>query len=297
MLIGILGLGSIGDRHARNLMALGHQVIAYDQACPTGFSRYDVLTKSEAVLICTPTKSHAVDLADALHHGKHVFVEKPIGYDCPPYIAGLIAGAKSTYPGIVIATGFNLRFHQCVKDAKNLIEDGFLGKLQSARFDVLQKNSRPDYLRDGVILNWMSHELDLARYLLGEIYVVHATCDTHETIASVELLASAHEDAPITIVANYITDPELRRFTIVGDENTIHCDLVARILTAQREHRPHDDINIVYYDSFDRNYIDEISAFIQAIEGRHDPRLADGFDGVSALQLVVDAKEKAKSDG
>lgn len=302
MLVGVLGLGSIGDRHARNLMNLGHQVIVHDPAILGSVPRDQLIKMSDAVIICTPTKQHAKDLADVLKARKHVLVEKPIGYDCPPFIAGLIMGAKSVRPDIVVATGFNLRFHECVKKAKSLLDNGHLGKLKFADFDVRQRNNKPVYLRDGVIRNWMSHEIDLARYLLGNLHVDAMSsilCEHDQDIsASFDFAAIEHDDVLVQISADYLASPEIRRFGLIGEEGTIACDLVSRTIEWGPTFDFSGSLDNKYEakDSFDENYIEEMQAFINAIEGKDAGPLADGADGVAALQLVMDARKKAELD-
>ena len=56
--------------------------------------------------------------------------------------------------------GYNLRFHSCVLKAKEWRTSDFLGILSGPTLSALEFNDKPDYLRDGVILNW-SHEIDL----------------------------------------------------------------------------------------------------------------------------------------
>lgn len=300
MLIGILGMGSIGQRHAKNLMTLGHQVISYDPLEPLFMSRERVINDADAVLICSPTKNHAEDLADVLRAGKHVMVEKPIGYDCPPLIAGMIMGARSKNPNLVVATGFNLRFHECVKQAKKIMRAGYLGTVQRATFSVLQKNDKPTYRRDGVIRNWMSHEIDLARHLLGELVVDEmdriVTENGQDVEASIDFFSIEHS-CPVTIHADYSSDPEVRQFFINGADGDMVVDLVCRTLLWGSNQ--FGSGTVTAKDSFDENYVDELKAFIQAIEGGHQNPLlepcplAGGDDGVAALQLVMDARKKA----
>jgi predicted dehydrogenase len=299
MLVGILGFGSIGMRHGRNLMDLGHQVIFHDPDVLGSVNRDWLIEQSDAVIIATPTKIHGPDLMDVLQAGKHVLVEKPIGYDCPPFIAGLITGAKTKKKDLVIATGFNLRFHDCVKKAKELVDSGLLGKVQGADFVVRQRNDKPAYLRDGVIRNWASHEIDLARHLLGNIYVEGCrTCSTdgNDETAVMDLIAIDADEASVRLIADYLTSPEVRKFTIEGSDGVIVCDLVKREVgwglgwddfSGKKDHQ------YIAADSFDDNYVDELRAFFNAIEGKDAGPLADGYDGVAALQVVMDAREKA----
>lgn len=278
MLIGILGFGSIGMRHGRNLMDIGHQVVFHDPGVLGSIDRDVLIREADAVIICTPTIRHALDLCDVLQARKHVLVEKPIGYDCPPYISGLIMGARSAARDLVVATGFMCRFHPEVQRARSMIDYGYFNKIIDVQFDVLQKNSKPEYLRDGVIRNWASHELDLARYLLGNLCLEKADVGVsldHQDISMVADLYSIEHDCPVIIRADYITSPEFRRFSIQGNK---------AVAVA---------FNLVRGEAvWDQTYVDELKAFINAIDGKDPGPLADGADGVAALQLVMDIREK-----
>lgn len=279
MLFGILGLGSIGDRHARNLMNLGHQVIFHDPGMLGSRPRDEVLKLADAVIICTPTKEHFRDLCDAMHANCHVLVEKPIGYDCPPLLSGFMMGANMKNPHLKIATGFMCRFHPVVQQAKRDIENGMFGRLQSAQFSVLQRNNKPDYLRDGVIRNWLSHELDLARYLLGNLYVDKASCHLNsqgqDIAATVNCAALDNSEIPVSIMGDYVTTPYVRQFTILGERRAKNYKLE------------------IGQDIWDQTYVDEMKAFINKIEGKPFGPLADGADGIASLELVMEALGKA----
>ena len=288
--VGILGLGSIGQRHARNLMQLGYQVLAHDPADEKTDSRDFVIDNCDTILICSPTKEHVKDLIDCGSKKKHVLVEKPIAWDAPPeYVRGILEGVQTH--GKFVATGFNLRFHHAVQKAKEIIDGGDLGKINRAIFNVLQKNTRPEYLRDGVISNWASHEIDLARYLLGDIQL--ETCEVQlEKGQDVHAyLKGAAEMCPdLRIHADYLTDPETRTFTIEGDDGQLQVNLVTRELHATTKGG-----RGVYAadDSFDQNYLDEITTFLACTEGKSSSIIATGFDGYHAHKIVYEAKQKA----
>jgi len=156
--IGVIGLGSIGMRHAKNLRAIGHNVRAYDVQMKRRLEFNGVLwtiddvLDSDAVVIASPTKDHAHHLHVVASDGKPSFVEKPV------------ADKKIDIDAVMV--GYNLRFHSCVKKVKEWLDADMIGKPLWANFTLGQHSEKPPYLRDGVILNW-SHEIDLALYLLG----------------------------------------------------------------------------------------------------------------------------------
>lgn len=279
MKIGILGVGSIGMRHFRNLRAMGHDIIAWDPVADNDAgipSRERVIAAAEALIIASPTSQHYQDLVDCMATGKPTFVEKPIAATHIEW--SQLQNFESTKQLFV---GFNLRFHRGVMQAKQWLEGGTIGKPIWARFAVAQKSERRDYLRDGVILNWASHEVDLALHLLGPACVKCAAADEDETLVDMVL---EHANGCRSIVhADYLTSPEHRAFHISGENGMISVSLPDPGLCCLNStvRAPH--------NSFDENYVAEMRAFLDRIEGKQ-MRGATGEDGLAALGICLDAK-------
>jgi lactate dehydrogenase-like 2-hydroxyacid dehydrogenase len=68
MRIGILGYGSIGSRHGRNLTALGHKIIIHDPSMADSLPKGVVIEKSDAVVIASPTSEHLNDMLLCCRH-------------------------------------------------------------------------------------------------------------------------------------------------------------------------------------------------------------------------------------
>ena len=299
MKISILGHGSIGKRHYGNIEMIGHTAAWWDPADYGSFQstlRQDVIDWGDAVIICSPSKDHANDLMDVIDAGKHVLCEKPFGYDCPSLLAGFMQGTRLKNPHLIVATGFNLRFHDCVKKARELIPE--LGDLRGSAFTVNQKTEKPPYLRDGIIRNWLSHEIDLARHLLGPIEeVVSCTAPVdgngNDSVEAHVVIKFPSVTNNVHFQADYYSDPEQRYFWIEGEHGALYCDLVKRNLFMRGKDGKHRQV-LAATDSFDGNYIDEMRCFIKSIEnGHHMPPLATGEDGVACLYAVMAAREKA----
>jgi predicted dehydrogenase len=297
---GILGYGSIGKRHYQNLRTLGYEPLVYD---PNNqefrIARDAIIETCDAILICTPTGNHIADMADAIHAGKHVFVEKPIGYDHPELIGVLIAKARLDNASQVIATGFNLRFHECVRKAKSLLKDGILGGLIGANFSVLQKSSKPEYLRDGVIRNWACHEIDLAMHLIGEepevidAYAEQNAEGKDQTWCYIDLQFPEVAN-PVRIKADYTTEPEVRLFWIEGTEATMYVNLLKRTLLVQSK-KGKTTFEFQGQGSFDKDYLSEMVHFVNSCKrGWLIEPLAYGEEGLENLYCIMEARELAR---
>jgi predicted dehydrogenase len=82
----------------------------------------------EAVVLATPHSAHAAQVIAAAKAGKHVHVEKPLTLDRPSATA-VVSAARSA--GIVLAVGFNRRFHPSVAEVRRRLADGRLGSVMA----------------------------------------------------------------------------------------------------------------------------------------------------------------------
>lgn len=282
--VGILGMGSIGQRHARNCMSLGVQVLAHDPADPMSHTEDFVLKNADALLICSPTKFHMHQLVDAGQQVKAIMVEKPIAYDAPPeYVLGVLQGLQMR--GVSVATGYNLRFHSVVKRMKEIIDRGDLGRIHWADFTVGQITERPEYLRDGVTLNW-SHEIDLPLHLFGPA-VLKGSDIVGDNDYCAKLLLRHERGTTVSVHMDYVTGPEIRNGVISGTDMRLHYDLVARTLKIVRPNGSH--VTEVFDDTWDANYLDELTSFLASADGYPSQTLATGYDGYHAYKIAYEA--------
>jgi predicted dehydrogenase len=82
----------------------------------------------DAVVLATPHSLHAAQVIAAAKAGKHVLVEKPLTLDRQSAQAA-VAAAKEA--GIVLAVGFNRRFHPSVVELRKRLNDGRLGTVMA----------------------------------------------------------------------------------------------------------------------------------------------------------------------
>ena len=313
MRIAVLGLGSIGLRHARNLAARGLDVIGFDpdrEQCielevmgqAVGGSREELLAVSDAVVIASPSELHLDDLAATVEAGCHALVEKPIGHT----VAGFEALFDSAdEQGLCIFSGMNLRFHPAVQAAKADLDRGRIGTLLWAR--LLASSYLPDwrpehdyrqgYAADpvtGGVLFDIIHEFDLAHHLLGSARTVSACARTtgqldipSEDCADVILRHPG--DVHSTLHLDYVTRPARRVTEISGTEGFLRLDLAARVYTAYNS--AGEPLEENHYDSsFDDDYNDEIGAFLSCIETGNPP-LCDGRESLAVMRQVLAARQ------
>jgi predicted dehydrogenase len=203
MKILVAGVGSVGQRHIRNLRTLlgsNVEIMAYrvrqrnqvitdtldvdPSACVDdayGLRAYEDLDRAlargpRAVLVCNPTSCHMEVALRAARAGCHVFVEKPLAdrYDCVEGLIRLVDEKR-----LVAMVGYQMRFHPALQRARQLLERKAIGRVVAARVEVGESlpaahpyedyrgtyASRAD-LGGGVILS-QSHELDYVYWLFG----------------------------------------------------------------------------------------------------------------------------------
>jgi len=189
--VAFLGVGRMGETHLRNLAAIsGVRVIAVADLVAERAERGRVITGAElaltdslkaiqhpsvdAVVIVTTTDTHAQLIEQAVNAGKAVWSEKPIALNLSETqrVVQLVRERQ-----IPVQIGFMRRFDPGYARAKAKIDAGELGKLET--FRALSRDTYPPSLEyllgsGGLFLDMSVHDLDLARFLVGEIEEVSA---------------------------------------------------------------------------------------------------------------------------
>ena len=316
MKLGIWGLGSIGQRHAKNAAGLGLEVIGYDPDAARAAmlpetigksveSEDELLKQSDAIVICSPNNLHFDHLKRSIANGCHVLIEKPLAH-ITDGLEKLFAEAKEK--NLVIAPAMNMRFDGVVQKTKEIIEEGWLGKPLWARF--LCSAYLPDWrphqdhrkgytnnpITGGVIFD-IIHEFDIAHYLLGAMKV--KSCHAHNS-GSVGLdvedcadiaLVSEKDKAAVSIHLDYISKFNQRHFEIQFEEKNLYADLNERQILVRG---PEGEIlrKELITQSGVQCYIDEMSSFIAAIEGK-EPYLCSSEEALQVLENVIDSRRLA----
>jgi myo-inositol 2-dehydrogenase / D-chiro-inositol 1-dehydrogenase len=189
--VAFLGFGRMGETHLRNLASISgvKVVVVADERteraelgksmsgaelATTDQEKAINYTSVDAVVISTPTDTHARLIELAAKAGKAVFSEKPIALDLAETqrVVWVVQAQK-----VPVQLGFMRRFDPGYAKAKTMIEAGELGKLET--FRALSRDTYPpsyEFLlgSGGLFLDMSVHDLDLARFLVGEVEQVYA---------------------------------------------------------------------------------------------------------------------------
>jgi len=183
--LGVIGSGRIGKVHIATLVQSVPQAIvvaiadvnlnsANEVAKAFGitsvFSDYmDVINhpEVEAVVICSPTDTHARYIVDAAKAGKHIFCEKPVDLSLE-IIKGAIKAIATA--GVKLMVGFNRRFDPNFLRIKQLVVDGKIGDphiLKITSRDPAPPPAEYSAGSGGMFMDMTIHDFDMARYITG----------------------------------------------------------------------------------------------------------------------------------
>jgi len=184
----------------------------------------------DAVIIATPTPTHAELVREALDFGKVVFCEKPL---CNTYAeARQFCGCEDQ-----LFVGYIERYNPVLRGVRQLLHDGTLGKLLYVTTSRL--NNVPAELRrpEGLIFDLGVHDFDLLNQLIGPLdirRVVRRELEGAVVFASIGLHAYPDVDGEIRI--SWIDLEKRRELDFYGSEASMHVDLISQSLKLQ-QHR------------------------------------------------------------
>lgn len=284
------------------------------------FNDYEALLKSEeidAVVILTPSGTHAEFGIKAAGAGKHVVVEKPIDVNLEKAKA-LVKACENA--GVKLSCIFQHRFDEAIIKLKEAVDAGELGLLNfgSSRttwyrpqdyYDSGEWRGTRELDGGGALMNQSIHYIDLLLYIMGPVEEVHGYCATrgHERI-DVEDIAVANVKfatgalgiiegnttafpgfnteldifggaGSVRIRSDEITEWHIKnQETVTVGGGTLAANAMGNTQTAD------------YGPSFGRQYAD----IVQAFRNNSEP-LVNGWEALQALEVILAIYESAES--
>jgi myo-inositol 2-dehydrogenase/D-chiro-inositol 1-dehydrogenase len=183
--LGVIGTGRIGKVHIATLVQSVPQAdviaiadinkaqaseVAGKYGIPSVYSNYlDVINHPgvEAIVICSPTDTHAQYIIEAARAGKHIFCEKPVDLTIEVIQTALIAVKKA---GVKLMVGFNRRFDPNFIKIKQMVIDGKIGDphiLKITSRDPAPPPAEYSAVSGGMFMDMTIHDFDMARYIVG----------------------------------------------------------------------------------------------------------------------------------
>ncbi|MDD2244243.1 MAG: Gfo/Idh/MocA family oxidoreductase [Dysgonamonadaceae bacterium] len=286
----IIGAGSIGERHIRNLWQLGQRnlIVLRQRKLPLrniGDAQIKVVTTWEEVdkyspkvaFVCTITKLHLKEVVNCVNRDIHTFVEKPLSHTTEGLSA--LERSLSEHP-VYLNVGYMMRFHPYIQRIREYISDKTFGNvitIQSKWAEYLPdwhpwEDYRTGYaalkeLGGGVGLT-LSHDIDQIFYLMdsmpNQYFVMPNYKSTLEVNveAGMDILMKFADGTTANLHLNYFERVKERFLKVVFDEATVEFQFFDSTLTIRKSGS--EDV-IEQLDHFDRNdlFIDEARYFLE----------------------------------
>lgn len=292
MHIAIIGYGSVGKRHEKNCVSLGHKVDVLSRHEGRELTRdnYDLM------IICSKPSEHLVDVNKFKNFSENFLIEKPIAAS---YKDALLI--KKMLSGKNVRVGYCLIFNPIIKKVKEIIDQKMLGDIYFVQIyagsympnwregeDYRKRYSAKKSEGGGVQLD-LIHEINYAQYFFSDKIL-----DVRSFLAKISSLEiTSHDFAHFdikqksrftTITLNYFQQKSERYIKLVGASGTLFADLVDKTLEV------FDSSGKVGYSKkfdFDYNqmYIDEMKSMERFIEEKESQMAILSMD-----QAVLDLK-------
>jgi myo-inositol 2-dehydrogenase/D-chiro-inositol 1-dehydrogenase len=322
--VALLGAGRLGAAHARTLAAIPEaRLVAVADPREEGrrlAARFDARACAdpqaaigdpgvEAVVIVTPTATHAALIEAAARAGKAIFCEKPIALDVPSTERALEVVARC---GVPLQIGFQRRFDAGFAEAQQRIAAGELGRLHLFRAVSHDPYPpAPEYIRGcgGQFVDMAIHDIDVARFLTGtEIEQVAATGallgpqaddfraagDWDTTVLWLRFASGALGSIVNSRQAGYGYDIHTE---VLGDRGGLKIGYERHTpLTRYDGAGAHHDYVPYFPERFAQAYTAELTAFVHAVQAGR-PVSPTGEDGLAALKVALAATHSARRGG
>lgn len=318
--VGVVGLGRLGHLYASyflgrianaRLVAVSDvredlaRGFAEEHNVARSYQRYQDLIADEAVeavVIVAPTSFHREISIEAVNRGKPVFCEKPLSLSIEDCLAVKAAVDRT---GVFYQLGFMRRFDKGYLAAKKKIDAGVIGA------PIVFKSSSRDPFRPslefldpkhsgGLLTDCGIHDMDLARWLVGEVRSVYSIGNV---LAYPEMKPLGDVDNAVTTLtfesgALGVIDVSRSgvygydiRTEILGTNGTLQIGYLREtpLMVLTRDGVTHDTVPY-FMERFGRAYTDQLQNFIDNLMSQ-TPSQVTCDDGVAALEISLAATQ------
>lgn len=287
----IIGFGSIGQRHYKNLQELGFRSVSvYDvdttKTNKRGLKRVKNLSMAtlkhfDIAFICNPINLHVKTAIRCAEAGCHIFIEKPFSHNLDKLDElEKICQEK----GLINIIACNMRFHPCMKFVKDYLNSARLGKIYriSHEYGYYLPKWRPgqDYKENyaarketggGIILDDI-HEFDLL-FWLNDFREIKESKFVYEKIGDLKIetedicaaVFKFKDNVIGTVNCDYLQKQETRNCEIVGEDGTLNVDLIKNTVVLKDESGEKKLFALNRKDD-NEDYISEIKYFMRCVE-------------------------------
>lgn len=321
--LGLVGFGRMGQSHAHNIATKLRDASLFAVAEPDAQLRASAAERHapkhvvasidellslpglDAVVIVTPTVTHAGNIVASADARKPVFTEKPLALSLAECRTAVEAVQRA---GVQLQLGFMRRFDAAYMEAHQRIMAGEIGT--PVLFKGVGRDNgcpRPHFAdpakSGGLIFDMAIHDIDLARWLMGSEV---------DRVSAMGALLACQELAPVGDIDNAVINLSYAsgalgnidtsrnafygydiRHEILGTEGTIIVGSHANApLLFKKTRADFDPINIP--DRFGACYLTQLEHFVDCVRNDKVPRV-NGADGIAASAICIAATQAQKN--
>ena len=312
MTAGVVGVGSMGQNHARvydelsetELVGIfdvddGRAADVADEYGTTARSMEDLFDVADIVSIAVPTQFHYENARRALESDVHVLVEKPFVAD-PENGRELVELAADR--NLTLQVGHIERFNPAVQTLRNLVDDLNIHAVSTERVGPPIDRA----IDDSVVMDLMIHDLDIV------LDIVDGGVDSYDAVGTPDCryaTATLSFDSGVTasLTTSRVTQEKVRGLTISAEDCRVKVDYIDQRIEIHRSSVPTyiDDESLVRHRH--ENFVEtltvdeveplkrELESFAHAAKTGTAP-VVDGEQGLCVLKLTKSLDEAAQSD-
>ncbi|GAA3639348.1 Gfo/Idh/MocA family protein [Microlunatus ginsengisoli] len=311
--VGVVGAGVMARIHAENLVRLGHRVLIHAQAGAETLAglaemraSYDeLLAESDWILIATPTDTHHELAMQAIAAGRDLIVEKPLARtyaQAVELVAAAASAGRRLYPAHVV------RFFPEYAALHGAVTEGAIGTPAVLRFT--RSGSFPirapwfgDPVRSGgIVFDQLIHDLDIARWLAGEVDQVTAIVrhdDSGPAPVQAAHVTLRHRSGAISLASGVWGAQHVgftTSFSVAGTGGLLeHESAREQPMIMQLDHDQPADGLLPSRSAAADPYLDELAAFLQPDRDSPPARIVTAADGAEAVRLAEAALASLRS--
>ena len=330
----LIGAGVIGRTHIDRIGRDPHlalagiaepsaagKALAEQLGVPWAASHLELLdrTQAQGAIVATPNASHVGMAIDCLERGVAALVEKPVA-DTVTEALALVQAQQRT--GVPVLVGHHRRHNPINSRARSIVQNGRLGRVVTA--NVMCTVLKPDAYFDaawrrqpggGPVLINLIHEIDMLRFLCGEITEVQALSSNavrgfavEDTAAAVLRFASGALGT--VVLSDAAASPWCWDFCAAEQDQYPRQDVQSHFIAGTHGSLSLPDLALWNYRgerswhaemTLEKTFVHKADAysrqlqhFAAVIEGREAP-LCSAVDGLRTLQATLAVAEAARS--
>jgi predicted dehydrogenase len=322
--IGIIGAGGIAKAHvgalkdipAAKIVAVADvrkeraEAMAAAHGAEATTEWRELLSRVDAVHICTPPTLHREQTLAALAAGKPVFLEKPIATTREDGEAIVRAVQEK---GGKVMVGFNHRFRPPIQKFREIYASGSLGKL----ITYWTTRMSPDApggdnwritpgLLCGIAIESISHDIDTLRWIAGEVATVYArtSCSVPDLTGyndNVVALMTMKNGGDVTFLVSWTGHVASTSRGIIGTKGTVRVEgpgmwSVSAVRWRTAEAKAEEAMTVPGELQGDMAYLEENRHFVESVEANR-PFSVTEADGMAALDVSLAIHCSAETGG